>query len=92
MGYRPNYNSTKVCFAYFGFLLGGTLRKKKHHFSFNDGFQSGQVQIARAGFAICRRHVCHYKDESFFSVAEHFAAERAAIDAREIFFHCWGEQ
>src|SRR6266542_235253 len=26
---RSNYNSTKVCFAYFGLLLGETLRKKK---------------------------------------------------------------
>src|SRR5438105_440229 len=29
---------------------------------------------------------------SFFSVAKHFAAQRAAIDAGEVFFHCACEQ
>ena len=34
----------------------------------------------------------HRGGQLFFSVADHFAAHRAAIDAGEVFFHCRCEQ
>src|SRR5207244_994398 len=34
----------------------------------------------------------HHKCESFFPVAEHFAAQRTSIDSCEVLFHCWCEQ
>jgi hypothetical protein len=43
----PNYNSTKICFAYFGFPLGGTPRKEKPQVHLiSDESNQHQAQIA----------------------------------------------
>jgi len=45
--FTPNYNSTKGCFAYFGFLREGRRIKRKHVFFFTGGSGAGQPEIAR---------------------------------------------
>src|SRR5207248_10321044 len=76
---RPNYNSTKVCFAYFGLSLGGTGRK---------GETIASLLRARptSTSSNCRTHPPRNSRKSFFSVAEHFAAQRAWIDTCQVLF------
>jgi hypothetical protein len=45
---RPNYNSTKLCFAYFGFSPASDLRKNAWFILYR-GSAERQAEIARSG-------------------------------------------
>ena len=93
MALPPRLNTfDETLFTYFGCFRGETPVKGNHAFLFNGAFNQNKLKSTDQVRGFCRPHSSAPQDELSFSVTDHFATERAAIDSGEILFHPTREQ
>jgi hypothetical protein len=68
-------------------LPGGTQREKNHPFLFNGAFNQNKPKSLDQVRDFAGEHRLPPQEELSFSVADHFATQRAAIDSGEVLFH-----